>query len=576
MSRLQRGSPRFRSPAVYWPIWRCSSSTSDSWRLGNGFLGVYAPDVAAPYPTADVAGFDLAPGAAAFNEPADDARLGARNNRRVRLRLPKEQPHTTFDDDGALAAQHALMHPAGCAFPVADAAPMLELPGDLDRHLLARQHPLDRVAVAGAGAQIDLVGMQADETRHRQARLPFGGKRETCTAGEKRSSAHDPDDSPDAPCTGHISPRPQRERKAIKLRPAKRQAARPQPRWARLAGAMRRTGAASRAVRIFRDSDAMKLRAQRVVDHQGAVEAVAEPEQFLLHLDGLQRAHDPSDRTEDAGLFAARHEVGRRRLAEETAVTGVARAEIGAEARQLPLERRQRGGDQRLLEMKAEFRQQIARREIVAAVRDNVIRSEDRLGIFGAKAHGMGFDADAVIDGAKGGPRAVDLERPDAFGGMHDLALQISQIDPVVVDDADRPDTGGGKIQQHRRAEPAGPDDQHARLQELFLPLLADLVEDQVAGISLKLLFAEFHGRADRGGTNAVRCGPDPSFRQRSQSSAGRSETAGLASAGSGEVGHDAELRPRGARKDELGDAVAGLDQNAFFGIFRSRVAVPR
>src|SRR5205814_8840271 len=118
--------------------------------------------------------------------------------------------------------------------------------------------------------------------------------------------------------------------------------------------------------------------------------------------------------------------------------------------------------------------------------------------------------------------------------------------------------------------------DEHARLQELFLPLLADLVEDQVAGTSLTLVVAEFHGRADRGGTNAVRCGPEPSFRQRSQSSAGRSETAGLAPAGSGEVGHDAELRPRGARKDELGDAVAGLDQDAFFGIFRSRVAVPR
>ena len=174
----------------------------------------------------------------------------------------------------------------------------------------------------------------------------------------------------------------------------------------------------------------------------------------------------------------------------------MARAEIGAEARQLPLERRQRGGDQRLLETKAEFGQQIARREIVAAIGDEIVRGDNLLGILGAKAHGMGFDADAIIDGVEGGPRAVDLERPDPFGGMHDLALQIGQIDPVVVDDADRPDTGGGEIEQHRRAEPAGADDEHARLQQLFLSLFADLFEDQVAGISLKLLFAEFHGCA--------------------------------------------------------------------------------
>ncbi len=76
---------------------------------------------------------------------------------------------------------------------------------------------------------------------------------------------------------------------------------------------------------------------------------------------------------------------------------------------------------------------------------------------------------------------------------MHDLALQIGQIDPVVVDDAERADPGGGEIEQQRRAEPAGADHQHARRQQLFLPLLADLVEDQMAGVAPELLFAQFH-----------------------------------------------------------------------------------
>ena len=76
---------------------------------------------------------------------------------------------------------------------------------------------------------------------------------------------------------------------------------------------------------------------------------------------------------------------------------------------------------------------------------------------------------------------------------MHDLALQIGQIDPVVIDDADRPDPGGGQIEEHRRAEPTGPDHQDARREQLFLPLLANFVEDQVAGVPLELLFTQLH-----------------------------------------------------------------------------------
>ena len=45
---------------------------------------------------------------------------------------------------------------------------------------------------------------------------------------------------------------------------------------------------------------------------------------------------------------------------------------------------------------------------------------------------------------------------------MNDLALQVGQIDGVVVDDAERADAGGGQVQQQRRAEPARTHHQHA------------------------------------------------------------------------------------------------------------------
>src|SRR5438128_1808828 len=92
-------------------------------------------------------------------------------------------------------------------------------------------------------------------------------------------------------------------------------------------------GAAGRAFRILADADRVKAGVQRIVEQQGAVEAVAEPQELLQYLDRLQGAEDAGDGTQDAGGLATRDEIGRRRLAEEATVAGVARAEIGAEGR---------------------------------------------------------------------------------------------------------------------------------------------------------------------------------------------------------------------------------------------------
>src|SRR5262249_49141462 len=86
----------------------------------------------------------------------------------------------------------------------------------------------------------------------------------------------------------------------------------------------------------------------------------------------------------------------------------------------------------------------------------------------------------------------------------NDLALQVGDVDAVVVDDADRADPGRREVHQQRRAEPAGADDQHARRQQLFLPLLADLVEDQVPRVAAELLFAQFHGDAYKPSNSGV------------------------------------------------------------------------
>src|ERR1700720_2875243 len=137
-------------------------------------------------------------------------------------------------------------------------------------------------------------------------------------------------------------------------------------------------GAAGRACRILADPDRMKAGTQRIVEQQGAVEAVAEPQELLQYLDRLQGAEDAGDGAEDAGGLAARDEVGRRRLAEEAAVAGGACAEVGPGGRDLALEGRQGSGDERFFQAEAEFGQEIPGGKVVAAVGDEIVAADKR------------------------------------------------------------------------------------------------------------------------------------------------------------------------------------------------------
>src|SRR5712664_768086 len=61
-----------------------------------------------------------------------------------------------------------------------------------------------------------------------------------------------------------------------------------------------------------------------------------------------------------------------------------------------------------------------------------------------------------------------------------------------------------------------------------------------------------------------------------SGSDAGRAEAAGLPRAGLGELADDGELGPRDPGEHQLGDAVAGVDPDAFASVLRPRrIAVP-
>jgi hypothetical protein len=54
---------------------------------------------------------------------------------------------------------------------------------------------------------------------------------------------------------------------------------------------------------------------------------------------------------------------------------------------------------------------------------------------------------------------------------VDDLALEVGDVDDVVVDDAERPHAGRGEVERGRRAEAAGAEQQDLRVEQLLLAL---------------------------------------------------------------------------------------------------------
>ena len=100
-----------------------------------------------------------------------------------------------------------------------------------------------------------------------------------------------------------------------------------------------------------------------------------------------------------------------------------------------------------------------------------LITGGDLGGVVFVEACGVGLDFHIGIELIELRLRRFDLLPADVCGGVQDLALQIGQLDFVGIDDAQSSDAGGSKIKSRGRTQPAGADDQHARLAQLDLPL---------------------------------------------------------------------------------------------------------
>ena len=71
---------------------------------------------------------------------------------------------------------------------------------------------------------------------------------------------------------------------------------------------------------------------------------------------------------------------------------------------------------------------------------------------------------------------------------MHDLPLQIGEIDDIAIANGELTDAAGSQIKRCRRPKAAGTDNQRMRLIELFLGLLRPVPTGEYAGCSVAVV----------------------------------------------------------------------------------------
>ena len=106
----------------------------------------------------------------------------------------------------------------------------------------------------------------------------------------------------------------------------------------------------------------------------------------------------------------------------------------------------------------------------------------------------MWFDARVRIDLAQPIGGRVELRSADVGRAVDDLALQVADVDRVVVHEADRADAGRREVHRRRRSQAAGADAEHARGLEPLLPFDAHLGQRQVPAVSQHLVARELTG----------------------------------------------------------------------------------
>src|SRR6185295_7837329 len=257
----------------------------------------------------------------------------------------------------------------------------------------------------------------------------------------------------------------------------------------RLRGVLR----ADRAAGVLLELELAEAQPERVEQHQTADQRLADAHDQLDHLVRLERADDSGQHAEHTALRARGDETGGRRLGEEAAVAGSARA---PEDRDLAFEAEDRAVDVRLAEQDAGVVDQIAGGEVVRAVDHQVVIAEEVERIARIEPQVVGDDLNVAVDAAQAVRSGLGLRPADVSLAEQDLALEVRLVHAVEIDEPEPADSRRREIEPERRAQAAAADQQHARRLELPLARGADLGQDEMAAVAAQLVRVEPGKRA--------------------------------------------------------------------------------
>ena len=185
-----------------------------------------------------------------------------------------------------------------------------------------------------------------------------------------------------------------------------------------------------------------------------------------------------------ATLGAVGHEPWWRRLAKQAAIAWPA---LRGEHRDLPLPAKDGPVDVGSAQKHAGVVDEVAGREVVRAVDDDVVPLQDLERILGGETLGVADDLDVRVDVVEPVGGAVQLVPSDVCGTVQDLALEVTRVHLVEVDDTDRADPRSGQVEGQRRSQPTRSHAKHPCGLELKLPFKANLRQRDMPSIAMQL-----------------------------------------------------------------------------------------
>ena len=210
------------------------------------------------------------------------------------------------------------------------------------------------------------------------------------------------------------------------------------------------------------------------------------------HADGLHRgeaAHQANHRAEDADFGAAITVVGIMRVANEATVAGlgflppVKRADLAVKlANRRRNERHPRSNAQVIDDQPC--------RKIIAPV-DHDINAVEQCGRgFARHPLAQRLHYDIRVKLPHDPFNHINLARADISLSIKSLTLEIGAADDVIINHAQPTNTSRSEILDSGTANPARTNDQDMCVQQADLPSPANLLQDDMAGVAIKLFVA--------------------------------------------------------------------------------------